>query len=311
VALSATAWRAAVLGLAISLLASAALAAEPLPVSEIAPGIYVHAGAQEEATAANEGAIANVGFIVGEDAVMVVDTGGSRAEGGRLRAAVRRVTPRPIRYVVLTHVHPDHIFGTAAFAQDAPEIIGHAKLPGALAQRGAYYLRTLQRDLGKEAAGSEVVAPTRLVAKMDAIDLGGRRIVIRAHGPAHTDNDLSLYDEKTKTLWLSDLLFVERIPVIDGSLAGWLRELEALEAMPAARAVPGHGPASVPWPLAAAPQKRYLLAVLDDTRAAIKAGVEIGDAPRRVARGEDGRWLLFDDYHARNVITAYKELEWE
>jgi quinoprotein relay system zinc metallohydrolase 2 len=303
--------RGALLGLALALSPGLARASEPLAIAEIAPGIYVHAGAQAEPSAENEGAIANIGFIVGEDAVLVVDTGGTAAEGARLRAAIRRVTPRPIRYVVLTHVHPDHIFGTAAFAVDAPEIIGHAKLPGALAQRGHYYLRNLRRDLGAKAEGSAVVAPTRLVGGEEEIDLGQRKVRIHAHGPAHTDNDLSIFDAATATLWLGDLLFVERVPVIDGSLVGWLRELEGVETIAAARVVPGHGPVAVAWPLAAAPQKRYLTSVLEETRAAIKAGVEIGEAARRVAPAAGAGWLLFDDYHARNVTAAYKELEWE
>jgi quinoprotein relay system zinc metallohydrolase 2 len=299
-------------GFAFWLLAiGSAEAVGPLSVNEIAPGIYVHAGEQAEASAANEGAIANIGFIVGDSAVMVIDAGGTEAEGERLRAAIRNVTGRPIRYVVLTHMHPDHIFGTAAFARDAPEVIGHAKLPAALGQRASFYLRNLHRDLGAAAEDSEVVLPTHLVATTDEIDLGGRRVEIRAHSTAHTDNDLSLFDRATATLWLGDLLFVERIPAIDGSIVGWLRELEALEAIPAARAVPGHGPVAVAWPAAAAPEKRYLQAVLDGTRAAIKEGVDIADAWRRVGLEEKGRWLLFDDYHARNVTTAYKELEWE
>jgi quinoprotein relay system zinc metallohydrolase 2 len=289
----------------------AAQAAEPLSATEIAPGIFVHAGEQAEASAENEGAIANIGFIVGSSAVMVVDTGGTEAEGERLRAAIRRVTDRPIRYVVLTHMHPDHIFGTAAFARDAPEVIGHAKLPAALGQRASFYLRNRHRDLGAAAEGTEVVPPTRLVATTDEIDLGGRHVEIRAHPTAHTDNDLSLFDRATATLWLGDLLFVERVPAIDGSILGWLRELEALESIPAARAVPGHGPAAVAWPAAALPERRYLEAVRDGTRAAIKEGIDIADAWRRVAVEEKGRWLLFDDYHARNVTTAYKELEWE
>jgi quinoprotein relay system zinc metallohydrolase 2 len=297
---------------ALALLAAPpAGALEPLTVEEIAPGIYVHPGVQAQPSAENGAAIANIGFIVGADAVMVVDTGGTASQGERLREAIRRVTDRRVRHLVLTHVHPDHIFGTAAFAADAPEIVGHAKLVGALAQRGAYYRRNLERDLGAQAQGSAVPAPTRLVSGEAEIDLGQRRVRIRAHGPAHTDNDLSLFDAATGTLWLGDLLFVERVPVIDGSLVGWLRELEALEKVAAARVVPGHGPAAVPWPLAAAAQKRYLHSVLEETRAAIRAGVEIGDAAPRVAVGEAGKWLLFDDYHARNVTTAYKELEWE
>lgn len=304
--------RRCLVGLVVALLAAAPCrAADPLPVREVAPGIYVHAGEQAEATAENEGAIANIGFMIGDSAVMVVDTGGTAAEGERLRAAIRSVTGLPIRYVVLTHAHPDHIFGAAAFAPDAPEIIGHAMLPGALGQRAEYYLRNLRREVGFKSEGTAAVPPSRLVVEREEIDLGNRRVVIRAHGPAHTDNDLSLFDAATGTLWLGDLLFVDRIPAIDGSLVGWLREIEALERIPAMRAVPGHGPAVVEWPLAAAPQKRYLSAVLFDTRAAIAARVDIGEAWRGVAIEEKGRWLVFDDYHPRNVTAAYKELEWE
>lgn len=305
-------WPLAALAVAVVLgtMASRAEAAA-LPVTEIASGIFVHNGVHEEASAANEDAIANIGFIIGDDAVAVIDPGGSFAEGSALRAAIRARTDRPIRYVILTHVHPDHIFGAAAFRDDHPDFVGHAKLPGALAQRGEYYLRRLRTALGDQAEGSEVVSPTVLVADRLDLDLGGRRLVLRAHGPAHTDNDLTIFDENTRTFWLADLLFVDRIPVIDGSLVGWLKELGEVTAIPADRAVPGHGPVSVQWPGAAEPERRYLEAVARGTRAAIKAGIGIADAWRHVAKSERGKWLLFDEYHPRNVTAAYKELEWE
>ena len=135
--------------------------------------------------------------------------------------------------------------------------------------------------------------------------------MLRAHGPAHTDNDLTVFDQNTRTFWLADLLFVDRIPVIDGSILGWLKQLDELAATPADRAVPGHGPVSVPWPAAAEPERHYLAAVAHDTRAAIKAGIGIASAYREVAQSERGHWLLFDDYHPRNVTASYKELEWE
>src|SRR5439155_23995183 len=97
-----------------------------LPVTEIASGIFVHNGVHEEASAENEDAIANIGFIIGDEAVAVIDPGGSFAEGSALRAAIRAQTDRPIRYVILTHVHPDHIFGAAAFRDDRPDFVGHA-----------------------------------------------------------------------------------------------------------------------------------------------------------------------------------------
>jgi len=213
--------------------------------------------------------------------------------------------------VILTHVHPDHVFGAAAFRDDHPDFVGHAKLPGALAQRGDYYVRKLRSTLGDEANGTEIVVPTVLVADKLDLDLGSRRLTLRAHGPAHTDNDLTVFDQKTRTFWLADLLFVDRIPVIDGSLVGWLEQLDQLTATPADRAVPGHGPVSVPWPAAAEPERRYLAAVARDTREAIKTGIGIANAYQHVANSERGNWLLFDEYHPRNVTASYKELEWE
>jgi quinoprotein relay system zinc metallohydrolase 2 len=280
-------------------------------LNEIASGIFIHNGVHEDASRENGDDIANIGFIIGADAVAVVDPGGSYREGIELRKAIRARTELPIRYVILTHVHPDHIFGAAAFREDSPDFIGHSKLPGALAQRGAYYLRRLHELVGEQATGSEIVAPTVVVSNRLELDLGKRRLVVEAHGPAHTDTDLTIFDENTETFWLSDLLFVDRIPVIDGSLLGWLVQLQRAVATKAARAVPGHGPVSVSWPDAAAPEQRYLETVARDTRLVLKAGVDIADAYRQVAQSERGHWLLFDDYHPRNVTAAYKELEWE
>lgn len=280
------------------------------PVKEIAPGIYIRRGVDEDATASNEGAIANIGFLVGSRCVAVMDPGGSFADGQRLRAAVRSVTQLPIRYVVMSHVHPDHVFGAAAFTADKPQFVGHAKLPEALAQRGDYYRERLEQVLGKGNAGT-VVAPTLLVQGQTTIDLGDRVLELTAHAVAHSDCDLSVLDRQTRTLLASDLLFVERVPSLDGSLRGWLTELSRLKANGAARAVPGHGPTSVKWPSGAKDLERYLNTLRRETRSAISRGLDIAQASRTVAQSERGRWKLFDDYHGHNVTRAYKELEWD
>jgi quinoprotein relay system zinc metallohydrolase 2 len=293
-----------------SLATRAASDAPALAMQEVAPGIYIRTGAIEESTATNAGGIANIGFVVGRDAVAVIDPGGSLADGARLREAIRAVTKLPIRYVVLSHVHPDHIFGAGAFAADQPIYVGHERLPAALAQRGEYYRDRLDEVLGKGQAGP-VVMPTLLVKDSATVDLGGRILTLTAHPVAHTDCDLSVFDRKTATLLASDLLFVQRAPSLDGSLAGWLKELTALKALGAQRAVPGHGPAMVPWPAAAVDLERYLELLLSETRQAIAQGMDIGAASRTVAQSERGRWTLFDDYNGHNVTKAFKELEWE
>jgi quinoprotein relay system zinc metallohydrolase 2 len=201
--------------------------------------------------------------------------------------------------------------GAAAFADCGAAVIGHARLPTALARRGEFYRRMLDREMGEAAAGSAALAPTRLVQDRLELDLGGRVLVLTAHRPAHTDHDLSLLDGATRTLWTGDLLFVGRIPALDGSLSGWLRELDVLRAVKATRAVPGHGPPAVPWPAGATDLTRYLLALRDGTRAAIAAGIGIAAAPARVAPEEAARWRLAESYHGRNVTAAYRELEWE
>ena len=282
----------------------------PLGLAEVAPGLFMRRGLDQDVNAQNDNAIANIGFIVGRRSVAVFDPGGSRADGARLRGAIVARTRLPIRYVVLSHVHPDHIFGASAFEQDHPEFVGHARLPRALSQRAEYYRKRLEAVLGAERAGT-VVVPTRLVQVKDEIDLGGRVLELTAHPVGHSDNDLTLLDRSTGTLLASDLLFVRRAPSLDGSLRGWIEQLQDLKRVQARRAVPGHGPTGVDWPQGSADLERYLGILLRETREAIRKGIPIEDAVTVVGVSERPNWALFDDYHGGNVTQAFKELEWE
>jgi quinoprotein relay system zinc metallohydrolase 2 len=284
-----------------------------LEMLEISPGNYVHYGTHDDRDAANLGDNANIGFIVGEQCVLVVDTGGSRPVGERLRNAIRRVTHRPVCHVVITHVHPDHFFGAAAFLPDQPQFIGHENLPRQLAARARPYISALERDLGDVAAGSEIVQPTRTVKAGEALelDLGGRTVSVRAWRPAHTDNDLTVYDRSTGTLWLGDLLFVDHTPVLDSNITGFLSVMDELRGMSLRHFVPGHGQTDAAWPAALDPQQRYFEVILRETRDAIRNRVSLMDAVNQVGHSEQGKWLHFETYHRRNVTTAYTELEWE
>jgi quinoprotein relay system zinc metallohydrolase 2 len=282
----------------------------PLITTEIAAGVHVRRGVHAPVTSAEGDAIANLGFVIGAECVAVIDPGGSLRDGERLRTRIRELTARPIRYVVMSHVHPDHIFGAGAFLRDEPQFIGHRELPAALAQRGEYYRDRIETALGRGAAGP-IVAPTRTIDDEERLDLGERTLRIVAHPIAHTNNDLTVLDELSGTLFASDLLFVERVPSLDGSLKGWLEALTALAALDVKRAVPGHGPAHVELAPAVAKLRTYLEALLTQTRAAIASGIEIDAAPEHVAQTERSKWRLFDEHHGHNVTQAFRELEWE
>lgn len=282
-------------------------------VNEVAPGVFVHEGRYETFAPGNAGDTSNAGFIVGTDAVAVIDTGGSPRVGEELLKAIRARTQLPIKYVINTHMHPDHVFGNAAFEAERPAFVGHHKLARALAARASRYLAINEELLGKPAfAGTHIVPPTLPVEGKLELDLGGRILVVEAHKTAHTDNDVTVFDKATGTLFLGDLLFARHVPAIDGSIRGWLTLLAELEARKGiARVVPGHGPASLAWPAALAPQKRYLETIAADVRAMLKEGRTLAEAMKSAGLSEKDAWLLFKEYHARNVSAAFAELEWE
>ncbi len=282
----------------------------PLAVDEIAPGVFAHAGQIDLMSSENAGGIANIGFVVGRDAVAVIDSGGSVREGRQLRAAIRQRTALPIRYVINTHGHPDHIFGNAAFVEDNAIFVGHNNLPQALAKRGSYYLDAFRRPLGDDLISEvRIIAPTMRIEDNMTLDLGGRTLALRAWPTAHSDSDITVLDGTTATLFAGDLVFRQHIPIIDGSLRGWLGMLDLLAALPAQRVVPGHG-AIGDWPAALSDQRRYLQRLDTEVRAMIAQGVPLR-AAQQAGASEKTRWQLFDEYHARNATAAYSEIEWE
>ncbi len=306
-------WRLLVLASLALLCASTSPRAQQqeLPVEEIAPGVYVHEGAIALMTKENAGDIANIGFVIGTTAVAVIDTGGSMREARQLLASIRSRTDKPIKYVINTHGHPDHVFGNAAFAGDGTIFVGHKNLPRTLATHGPFYLEAFRRIMGDELIDEvQLIPPTLLVEDTLELDLGSRTLTLRAWPPAHTDSDLTVFDKQSGTLFAGDLVFLTHVPVLDGNLRGFLATIDKLRGLPAQRVVPGHGPVSA-WPAALADERRYFETLASDVRTLVTRGDPIAAAASKAAASERSHWSLFDDYNARNATAAFSEIEWE
>jgi quinoprotein relay system zinc metallohydrolase 2 len=296
-----------------SLLITPLALAAPLAMEDLGNGVYVHHGIHEDMSEGYHADICNVSFIVGSKGIAVIDTGGSLKTGQALHEAIRQVSNLPILYVINTHVHPDHIFGNAAFKEDKVIFVGHEKLPDAMERRRDTYLRINQQWLGEAFFGSEIVKPSVLVKTTTNLDLGDRSLLLTAYPTAHTNTDLTVFDNKSSTLWTGDLLFVERTPSIDGDIKGWLAVINELKSNEAIFAIPGHSSAlkDANWKEQLNNEERYLWTLLNDIRASIKKGEVMENAMATAAASERSYWQLFDIVNRRNVNNIYPSLEWE
>lgn len=222
-------------------------AARPVEPVEVAPGVWMVQGASALGTPANRNFISNAGFVVTNDGVVVIDGLGSPALADELLAAIARITPRPVRHVIVTHYHADHVYGLQSFKERGANIIAH--------RDGREYLASETAQLRLQASRSEL-APwiderTRLVPAdrwIDAavtLEVGGTKFVLQPAGPAHTPEDLVVHLPQRGVLFAGDLVFRGRIPFVgQADSARWIESLDRLLAFDARLIIPGHGPAS-------------------------------------------------------------------
>ena len=296
------------------LIACAQVTAAPdasFAVESLGDGIYVHHGLHLDIDEGYQGDICNASFIVGSKGVVVIDTGGSFKIGKLLREAISKVTALPVIYVINTHVHPDHIYGNAAFLDNKPQFIGHDKLAIAMQLRHEAYAKLNARLLGADAKASELVKPTMTVKTTLELDLGDRKLTLTAHPVAHTNTDVSVIESKAGTLFAGDLLFIDRTPAVEGDIKGFISEVQKLKNSEVKQVVPGHGPVTKNWKEALTNEEHYLELLLADIRSSIKNGESMESTMNTAASSEKAKWVLFDIANRRNVNTIYPALEWE
>ena len=293
--------------------------AVPLVLDLVSPGIYTFQGNIAEFSRENRGLISNFSFIEGTDCIAVIDTGGSLNVGKSFIYAIRKISNKPVCYVINTHVHPDHTGGNKAFAKliPPPEFIAHKNFTPAYANRLNTYNKRLLELLGEKNA-LQPYSATKEVDDFLQLDLGERKLTLTAWETAHTNHDLTVFDHTSRTLISGDLLFVKHIPVIDGSLNGWINVTQQLikffEKSPnehyVESIIPGHGPLQNDIE-GLRIQLNYLVALKRAVKEALRDNISLQTAMKTIDFESAGIWENSADYLKRNISAAYAELEWE
>jgi glyoxylase-like metal-dependent hydrolase (beta-lactamase superfamily II) len=307
---------AVLLGLAVLLVACAAapaFLAEPRGTRavQVGSGVYMVPGAAGIADETNLGRIGNAGFIVGGEGVLAIDTGTSYAQGRALLEAIGQVTDKPVREVIVTQVHPEFVFGGAAFRERGIPVVMHDEAARLMTSRCSVCLRQLHVTVGDEPlARTETYSADRSFTESHRVASLGRPVKVLYYGHSSGPGDVAVLDESTGVLFAGGLLDNQRIPDIqDADLDGWKRALAALRSLPLRHVVPGHG--AVASPALIDTVERYLVQLEGRARALAQAGTDLMAVPDATALPEFSGWAQYDTIHPRNATIAYLRFERE
>ena len=252
---------------------------------------------------------ANTGIVIGDDAVLVVDAGLTPRMARDLVDTAKRLTPKPIRYLVDTHHHGDHSFGNIGFAPFAASI-GHANTRKALERdpKMAEGWAARYPEMAEDLAEVVITPPVITYDQRLTISLGNHTVELRHFGPAHTDNDSVVAVPDAQVAFMGDLVCNGYNAVMsDGDSAGWERALSAVEeSWPVQRIVPGHGATAGADALAT--QRAYLQALRAKLRELRASGVPAEQAQRELTAVPGFEHYLNPHWLVRGIPRLYAEL---
>lgn len=196
--------------------------------------------------------VPNIGIVLGSDKALVIDTGMGRANGEKVLAAARALAGSRQLILTLTHFHPEHGYGADAFEGKA-EILYNRAQADELADKGEAYLdmfKGMGPSIAEALSGTRLVAADRLYDGSEhVLDLGGRKVLLKTWGKAHTRGDQVVWLPEERILFTGDLAEERTFPIfpwfppndIDIDGANWVKALDACLTLQPATVVPGHG----------------------------------------------------------------------
>src|ERR1700728_2212398 len=295
---------AAALLVSAGLWAFAASAAVPdFRLQKIGPGIWA-AIVNDEGLAGG-----NAGFVIGDDGVLVIDTFQDPRPAKALLAEIRKLTPLPIRFVVNTHYHLDHVNGNDVFAAAGATIVAHRNVRAWMRTENIKMLDP-PVTAEKKARVQSLTLPTVVHDSHVELYLGSRRINVRYY-PGHTGGDSVVSVPDAHVVFCGDMLWKEHVPnLIDASTKPWIESLDAMQKdYGPSTWVPGHGGIANAQDVLTF--RKYLADLRDGVRreqAAGKSGDALVQALLPNLKARYGKWGFFSDYAGVGIEQTAQEL---
>ena len=252
--------------------------------------------------------VGNAGFVVGADGVLVVDSFATAEGAEELLSEIRRVTRAPVRWVVNTHYHFDHVGGDRVFVNGGAVIVAQENVRAWVRTENFKWRKEIKPE--DRAALAALALPD--VTYRDGLVLwpGNRRVQIHAR-PGHTGGDSVVFVPSADVVFAGDLFWKETLPnLVDADTRDWIRTLEGfVEEHPASRFVPGHG--EVGAALDVRYFRDYLVGLRSSVEKAIaqgKSGAELTAQVLPLLRKRFASWTWFDQFAEKNIEQTEQEL---
>jgi glyoxylase-like metal-dependent hydrolase (beta-lactamase superfamily II) len=262
----------------------------------------------------NEGFISNAGFVVTGDGVVVFDALGTPSLANKLVSKIREITDQPIRKIIVSHYHADHVYGLQVFEEIGAEISAPEGAQKYI-QSDAARMRLEERQFSLEPwvdENTRLVLPDSTVSKSDSFSMGGLTFTINYMGKAHSDGDLTMLVEPDRVLFSGDIIFEGRIPFVgNADTKNWLNTLTRLETGGLTALIPGHGPASTDPQQTIALTRAYLAYLRDTMGAAVDEFIPFDEAYAEVDWSRFKELPAFEEGNRINAYQVYLSMEAE